>query len=368
MALQSPGDAQTVTACPVRVREWLARAVELEASDVHIAVGYPPVLRLHGELHPLEEPLLDGDAARELLTPLCPPPVLDRFLLEQDADFSFELEIDGRTCRFRMNLFVNSSEIGACFRLIPAEIPDFEWAGFPVDVAERLADTRNGLVLVTGVAGSGKSTTLAMIINLLNQKGGARIITIEEPVEYVFPRCSGSVITQREVGVDLQSFADGLKYGLRQDPDVILVGEIRDRETAQMALTAAETGHTVFSTLHTRDAKGAISRFTDLFPQGVQGEIRSQLAASLQAVISQHLLPGLESGTKRQLALEILFNNSPVASAIRAGKLQSIENCIVTGREAGMITLDESIKRLLQAGRIGRQTADRFSSDTARLE
>lgn len=368
MAIHSSGESRVHSDCPAAVREWLARAVELEASDVHIAAGYSPMVRLHGELQPLDEELLDGDTTRELLTALCSPPVLDRFLLEQDVDFSFELEIASRMCRFRINLFINSGEVGGCFRLIPAEIPDFQWAGFPADVADRLAHTRNGLVLVTGVAGSGKSTTLAMIINLLNQEGGSRIITIEEPIEYVFPRGSGSVITQREVGVDVQSFADGLKYGLRQDPDVILVGEIRDQETAQMALTAAETGHMVFSTLHTRDAKGAISRYTDLFPQGVQNEIRSQLAASLQAVISQHLLPGVERGTKRQLALEILFNNSPVASAIRAGKLQSIENCIVTGREAGMITLDESIKRLLQDGRIGRQTADHFASSLARLD
>jgi twitching motility protein PilT len=206
-----------------------------------------------------------------------------------------------------------------------------------------------------------------MIVNLLNQEGGYRIITVEEPVEYVFPRTPHSVVTQREVGLDVHTFADGLKYGLRQDPDVILAGEIRDRETAQMALSAAETGHLVFSTLHTRDAKGAISRYADLFPQSVQREIRSQLALSLRAVISQHLLPGLHKGEKRVLALEILFNNSPVASAIRFGKIESIDNNILTGRADGMLTLDESIKRLLKERKITRETAERYVSSADRL-
>jgi twitching motility protein PilT len=206
-----------------------------------------------------------------------------------------------------------------------------------------------------------------MIINLLNCEGGYRIITIEEPVEYLIPNVAGSVVTQREVGLDVHTFADGLKYGLRQDPDVILAGEIRDRETAQMALSAAETGHLVFSTLHTRDAKGAISRYADLFPQSAQREVRSQLSLSLRAVISQHLLPSLEPGEKRILALEILFNNAPIASAIRFGKIESIDNNILTGRTEGMLPLDESIRRLLSDGRISRETAERFVSSTDRL-
>ena len=221
---------------------------------------------------------------------------------------------------------------------------------------------RNGLVLIAGVTGAGKTTTLAMLVNLLNREGGYRIITVEEPIEYLFPQCDQSVVTQREVGHDVRSFAEGLKYGLRQDPDVILVGEIRDRATAQMALSAAETGHLVFSTLHMRDAKGAITRYADLFPQSVQNEIRSQLSMSLRAVISQHLLPSLQQD-KRELALEIMFNSSPIASAIRFGKIESIDTNIVTGRASGMVSLDESIKRLLNAGRISRDTADQFVSD-----
>ena len=367
MTARSFDKTRAETSCPHPVEEWLAAAVESEASDLHIVGGYPPVLRIHGELKPLSGDPLDGELTRDLLTQLCPPAVLDRFLLEQNVDFSFELEFAGRSRRFRGNLFFSGGEVGACFRLIPAEIPDFDWAGFPPEIAEKLAYIRNGLVLVSGVAGSGKSTTLAMIINLLNQEGGRRIITVEDPVEYVFPRCPGSVITQRDIGVDVQSFADGLKYGLRQDPDVILVGEIRDRETAQMALTAAETGHVVYSTVHTRDAKGAVSRYTDLFPHDIQADIRSQLALGLRAVISQHLLPNSIPGEKRVLALEIMLSNTPIANAIRTGKLQSIDNCILTGREAGMLSLDESIRRLLEKGRITRLAADRFVSDPSVL-
>jgi twitching motility protein PilT len=269
--------------------------------------------------------------------------------------------------RFRANYFMSGQQMGACFRVIPSVIPDFEWAGFPERLAQQLAHLRNGLVLICGVVGSGKTTTLAMLINLLNQEGGYRMITVEEPIEYVFPKTSGSVVTQREVGLDVYTFADGLKYALRQDPDVILVGEIRDRETAQMALSAAETGHLVFSTLHTRDAKGAISRYADLFPQGDQREVRSQLSFGLRAVISQHLLPNVCPGEKRVLAMEIMLNNSPIASAIRSGKIESIDNVIVTSRAEGMLTLDESIKRLLKEGRIGRETAERFLSPGTRL-
>ncbi len=356
------------SACPEPVRAWLTQAAEAGASDLHLVVGHPPVLRLHGTLQGLADSTLDGDTLRRLLTPLCPEPIFSRFLSEKNADFSLELEIDGRLQRFRVNYFLSGQHLGACFRVIPSEIPDFEWAGFPPSLADRLAHFRNGLVLICGVTGSGKTTSLAMIINLLNQEGGYRIITVEEPVEYLLPKAPHSVVNQREVGTDVHSFADGLKYGLRQDPDVILVGEIRDRKTAQMALSAAETGHLVFSTMHTRDAKGAVSRYADLFPQSVQRDIRSQLSLSLRAVLSQHLLPGLQEGQKRALALEVMFNNTAIASAIRFGKIESIDNSILTGRSDGMVTLDESLRRLLQDGRISRETAGRYMSDAARKQ
>jgi twitching motility protein PilT len=358
----------TTNACPDQLRGWLVNAVEAGASDLHVVVDHPPMLRVHGELRGLGQvPPLDGEAVRELLVPLCPPHAMERFRDDRNADFAFRLPHGEQAYRFRANYFLSGQQMGACFRVIPSVIPDFQWAGFPEDLAQRLAHYRNGLVLITGVAGSGKTTSLAMIISLLNEKGGYRIITIEEPVEYEFPKTPRSVVTQREVGLDVHTFADGLKYGLRQDPDVILVGEIRDRDTAQMALSAAETGHLVFSTMHTRDAKGAISRYADLFSQTVQREIRSQLSLSLRAVISQHLLPSIHKGEKRVLALEIMFNNVPIASAIRFGKIESIDDNILTRRAEGMLTLDESIKRLFHDGRISRETAKRFISSPDRL-
>jgi twitching motility protein PilT len=347
---------------PGQIHDWLARAVEMEASDLHVVAGYPPVLRIHGELRQLDYPAIDNDVVPGMLVPLCPAHATARFQAERNVDFALELALPDRRQRLRANYFMSGRQMGACFRLIPSAIPDFEWAGFPQKVAKKLTHFRNGLVLVGGVVGSGKTTTLAMLIHLLNQEGGYRIITVEEPVEYLFPKMSSSVVTQREVGPDVNTFADGLKFALRQDPDVILVGEIRDRETAQMALSAAETGHLVFSTLHTRDAKGAISRYADLFPQSDQGEVRAQLALSLRAVVSQHLLPNVRAGEKRVLALEFLLNNTAVASAIRVGKIESIDNTILTSRADGMITLDESIKRLLRDGSISQETAERFLS------
>jgi twitching motility protein PilT len=363
--MMSATDSQQVI--PVPLQAWLAKAVEMQASDLHVVTGYPPVLRVHGELRPLDEPAIAPDVVSGLLVPACPPHALSRFQAERNADFALELALAEKRQRLRANYFMAGQQMGACFRLIPSDIPSFEWAGFPPWLAEKLAHFRNGLVLIGGVVGSGKTTTLAMLIQLLNREGGSRVITVEEPVEYAFPKMSSSLVTQREVGLDVDTFADGLKYALRQDPDVILVGEIRDRQTAQMALSAAETGHLVLSTLHTRDAKGAISRYADLFPQGDQSEVRAQLALSLRAVVSQHLLPNVHSGEKRVLGMEILFNNPAIGSAIRVGKLDSIDTVILTNRADGMLPLDESIKRLLKAGQISMETARHFASPGTRL-
>ncbi|MFT5327328.1 MAG: twitching motility protein PilT [Planctomycetaceae bacterium] len=346
---------------------WLSQAVEAEASDLHLVAGQPPVLRVNGQLRPLEEEQLWDHLLRPILEEACPKKILEQFLVDQDADFSMQLPIGDQTHRFRVNYFVSDQQIGACIRLIPERIPDLDWAGFPETTARKLTSFRNGLVLVTGVTGSGKTTTLAMLVSRLIAAGNCRVITIEEPVEYRYPTSDGAVVTQREVGMDVRSFADGLKHGIRQDPDVIMIGEIRDAETAQMALTAAETGHLVLSTLHTRDAHGAISRYTDVFPQAVQPEIRSQLATSLRAVVSQHLLPSSVEGEKRWLALEVMFNNSPIASAIRSGKLTSIDNYILSGRDEGMMTLDDSVKELYFQNRITKETAERFVNDPSSL-
>ena len=340
------------------IRNWLSALVEADGSDLHLVAGHPPVMRVHGDLvEQATEPLAAG-AVADAVRSVCTAEALARIDTQQDVDFSFDLNLAGKDARFRANVFYANRTLAACLRLIPGEIPNFDWAGFPADLAERLAFLRDGLVVVTGATGSGKTTTLAMVVNRINQAGGYRIITVEEPIEYVFPKAAHSIVTQREVGTDVPTFADGLKYGLRQDPDVILVGEIRDRETAQMALSAAETGHLVFTSLHSRDAKGAITRYVDLFPQDVQPEVRTLLALSLRSVISQRLLPGAVAGTKRHLALEILWNTNPIAVSIRSGKVESIDNYLLTGRDDGMLSFDESIRRLFKSGKITREVAE----------
>lgn len=346
---------------------WLEFAVHAGGSDLHVVVGHPPVIRFNGDLSELPEPVLSADECEPLLLSACPPAVRDQLAETKNADFSLSCRFASGPVRFRANVFVSAGRVGACFRVIPDAIPDLAWAGFPDVLATRLAALRDGLVILTGATGSGKTTTLAMVVQRMNAAGGFRIITVEEPVEYLFPRAANSVVTQREVGADVLTFADGLRSGLRQDPDVILVGEVRDRETAQMALSAAETGHLVFSTLHTRDAKGAVSRFPDLFPPDAQSAVRAQLAMGLRAIVSQRLLPGLDKSDKRHLALEVMWNTHPIAAAIRTNKLESIDNYIQTGREDGMYTFDESVKQLLRSGKITRAVAEQNVRDVAYL-
>ena len=312
-----------------------------------------------------DAPPLDPNTVRELLARLCPAYVMGRFRSARNVDFSLELTLRDQLARFRVNYFLSGEQAGACFRLIPSAIPDFRWAGLSEDLAHRLAHFRNGLVLICGVVGSGKTTSLAMLVNQLNQEGGYRIVTIEEPVEYLFPKTPASVVTQREVGRDVHTFADGLKYALRQDPDVILVGEIRDRPTAQMALSAAQTGHLVLSTLHTRDAKGAISRYADFFPQSVQHEIRSQLASSLAPSSASICCPRPQGGETG-----VGDGDHVQQPAHRRGdsfrQTRVDRQPILTGRAEGMRNLDESIRQLLKEGRISRETAERFASPGAK--
>lgn len=363
-----PEPTRALPGLPEKLQRWLSQTIAADASDLHLIAGYPPVLRLHGDLVELpESPILPEEAAG-LVGALCPAEAVGQLQAEKGLDFSFDFAVDGRVGRFRVNLFQSGGRPGACLRLLPLDIPEFSWAGFPEALAERLARLRDGLVIVTGATGSGKTTTLAMIVNLLNREGGYRIITVEEPIEYIYPRTANSVVTQREVGLDVLTFADGLKQGLRQDPDVILVGEIRDRATAQMALSAAETGHLVLSTLHTRDAKGAITRFADLFPQDSQRDVRAQMAMSLRCIVSQRLLPGVEQGSKRELALEVLWNTNPIASAIRLAKIESIDNYLLTSRDDGMVSFDESVRQLLRHGRITRAVAEQNVRDISMLQ
>lgn len=350
-----------------QLNRWLKLAIAKTASDLHLIPGYPAVIRLHGEMVELESGVVSVLTIERLVAEHCPVTVAERFRLEKDADFSFEMEVDDSANRFRANLFQTEQHPAACLRLIPSQIPDFEWSGFPEDLANRIAKLHDGLVISSGMSGSGKSTSLAILVNQFHHNGGHRIITIEEPVEYRFSRSASSIVTQREVGIDVQSFAHGLRSGLRQDPDVILVGEIRDRETAQMALSAAETGHLVLTSLHTRDAKGAISRYADFFPQDVQAEIRSQLANGLRAIICQKLLPDLLPGYKRHLALEVLWNTFPIASSIRQNRLETIDNYLLTRREDGMLSFDESIRQLMVDGKITKEVAEQHVRDLSVL-
>jgi twitching motility protein PilT len=340
----------------------LRAAVQFEASDLHIQVDSPPIVRRHGTMNPMELPPVTAEEIRALIAQVADREVLERLDVERSGDFSYLIP---EVARFRVNVFYELGRLSLVARVIPLSIKPFEALMLPPAVQE-IAEEHRGLVLVTGTTGSGKSTTLAAMIDFLNRTKRLRIITIEDPVEFVHTS-QKSLIAHREIGRDSPSFAEALRRALRQDPDVILVGEIRDRDTAQMALSAAETGHMVFSTLHTRDAKGAITRFTDLFPQGDQREVRAQLSLSLRAIVSQHLLPSAFAGQRRVLALEILFNSLAIAAAIRTAKIESVDNVIVTSRADGMITLDESIKRLLKDQRITRETAERFASATARL-
>jgi twitching motility protein PilT len=358
---------QGAASVPEQLREWLTHAVTAGASDLHLIAGHPPVMRLHGDLVQMSEPAMDGEEIYSLLSSLCRSDTFSKLQTQKSVDFSFGLVVKGRINRFRANLFHTGRQLAGCLRVVPNSIPDFEWSGFPAMLAQQIAFISDGLVVITGATGSGKTTTLAMMVNLINKAGGYRIITVEEPIEYLFPKAANSIVTQREVGADVLTFADGLRSGVRQDPDVILVGEIRDRETAQMAMSAAETGHLVFSSLHTRDAKGAISRLADLFPQESQRDVRAQLAMSLRVIVSQRLLPDVVKGNKRHLALEVLWNTYPIASAIRLAKLESIDNYLVTAREDGMISFDESVRQLLRSGKITREVAEQNVRDLTAL-
>jgi twitching motility protein PilT len=347
--------------------QWLGQAIQRGASDVHLLAGYPPMMRLHGVLLEIESAVLTAEMLQVQLHAICPDPKRETLAQQRSCDFSHELQVEGAERRLRANLYFADGSLAAAFRVIPAQIPNWQWAGISPALGQKLVFQKDGLVIITGATGAGKSTTLAMLTHLLNEAGGYRIITIEEPIEYRFPKNGHSIISQREVGVDVVSFAEGLRSGLRQDPDVIVVGEVRDTETAQMALSAAETGHLVLATMHTRDTKGAISRYADFFPLETQRDMRNQFALSLRAIVSQRLLPGQIEGEKRVLALEVLWNTSPIFSAIRNNKLESIDNYLLTGRDEGMISFDESIRQLYRDGKISREIAEAQVRDRAFL-
>jgi twitching motility protein PilT len=340
----------------------LKDAVAANASDVHLVPGYPAMFRVHGKMRPAGGTPLAPEQTQRMVASIVPDRLQATWPESKNLDCSVTVLAGGQPCRFRANIYLSQDAWCICLRHIPNEIPSLEWLGFPRDVAERLVALTGGLVVVTGVTGSGKTATLAALVDLLRRDETKRILTIEEPIEYLHAP-GGGIVTQREVGRDVDSFADGLKFGLRQDPDVILVGEIRDRETAQMALSAAETGHLIFTTLHTRDAKGAISRLVDIFPQEYQDDIRGQLALSLRSIICQHLLPAANEGDRRVLALEVLHATTAVQATIRSGKIETLQSALQTGKKEGMIIFDDDLQRLVREGRIAADTARRYAND-----
>jgi len=325
--------------------DLLRYVVSIGASDLHLAAGNPPSVRLHGALRPMEDVgLLRSEEVENIIFGILPPSQRARFEKENELDTSYAIE---GVSRFRVNVARERGDVAGALRPIPQIIPKFESLGLP-PVMRSFADLRRGLVLVTGPTGSGKSTSLASLVDIINETKPLHIITVEDPIEFLHHH-KRSVISQREVGEDTASFSEALRRVLRQDPDVILVGEMRDLETIQTALTAAETGHLVFGTLHTQDASSTIDRVIDVFPPNQQDQIRIQLSSTLEAVVTQQLVP-VSDGNGRCVAAEVLIATSGVRNLIRSAKTHQIYSLMQTGAQVGMQTMDQSLAQLVREG------------------
>lgn len=340
----------------------LKLSAEKKASDLHLAVGIPPMARVRGQLVELDFPSLTPDSIKEILKPVLNPPYDKYFEENLELDISYALP---GVARFRGNIMKQRGTLAAVFRVVPFEIPDIDKLGLLPQVKD-LCFLPRGLVLVTGPTGSGKSTTLAAMVDLINRERSVNIVTVEDPIEFLH-RHKKSIVKQREVGLDTHSFANALRHVLRHDPDVILIGEMRDLESISIALTAAETGHLVFSTLHTQTAPLTISRIVDVFQDHRREQVRQQLANTLKGVISQQLLPSTD-GQGRVLAAEYLIDTPAVRNLIREGKEHQLYNVMQTNRGAGMQTMDQSLAELYSAGRITWETALEHCIDRVELE
>jgi twitching motility protein PilT len=337
--------------------DLLLEVLERRASDLHITAGAKPAVRIRGKLTPLEDyPALTPTDTREVIYSILTNDQRQKLETDWQLDFAYAIP---NVARFRVNAYFQRSAIGAAFRLIPFEIKSADELGLPA-VVHDLARKPRGFVLVTGPTGSGKSTSLASIIDEINSTREDHILTIEDPIEFLHPhkRC---VVNQREIGSDAHSFAHGIKAALRQDPDVILVGEMRDLETIHTALTAAETGHLVFATLHTQDAPQTIDRIIDVFPPEQQQQVRVQLSVALEGVITQQLLPTAD-GASRVAACEVMIPTPAVRNLIREGKTHQILSAMQTGSASGMQTMDAALATLVRAGKITPQLATARSS------
>ncbi len=344
------------------IQELLWQAGEQHASDLHLSAGMPPVVRVNGELETLSGyPILWPEDIERLALPMLTSERQAVIAKRGDADFSFSLPGG----RFRVNAYRQRGSLGLAVRLLAQDIPTLEHLGMPESL-KALAKKQWGLVLVTGPTGCGKSTTLAAMVNHINQTRRAHIITIEDPVEYLHKH-SRSIISQREIGVDALSFSSALRAALREDPNVILVGEMRDVETVSAAVTAAETGHLVLSTLHTSGAADTVNRIIDVFPPHQQQQIRIQTASILKGVITQQLVPAVNGGG-RVAALEIMLATDAIASLIREGKTHQINTCIQTGASVGMQSMDYHLAQLLKAGIITKETAFGRTMDAETLK
>jgi twitching motility protein PilT len=342
----------------INLHQLLRAVVDKGASDLHITTGAPPQLRIDGTLLPLRTPPLTPVLTKQLCYSVLTEEQKIRFEKENEIDLSFGVK---GLARFRCNLFVQRGAVTGVFRQIPFEFMTFEELGLP-PVISRLADLQNGLVLVTGPTGSGKSTTLASIIDKINNERRQHIITIEDPIEFLHTN-KNCIVNQREVENDTAGFKTALKYVLRQDPDVVLIGEMRDLETVQAAITISETGHLVFATLHTNSAVQSINRIIDVFPPHQQSQIRAQLSFVLQAVVTQLLIPH-SSGEGRCLAIEVMVPNAAIRNLIREDKIHQIYSSMQTGQAAsGMQTMNQSLFNLFTKGKITAEEALLHSSE-----
>jgi twitching motility protein PilT len=344
------------------MHQLLKAMIEKGASDLHITTGTAPQLRIDGKLHPLRMPPLSPPETKQLCYSVLTDAQKHRFEELNELDLSFSVQ---KLSRFRANIFVQRGNVAGAFRAIPYKIKSFEELGLPKVIAD-LSQKPRGLVLVTGPTGSGKSTTLATMIDKINTERNEHIVTIEDPIEYLHQH-KGCVVNQREVGADTQSFKNALKYILRQDPDVVLIGEMRDLETIEAALTVAETGHLAFATLHTNSTVQSINRIVDVFPPYQQAQIRAQLSFVLEGVLCQALLPRA-NGPGRAMALEIMVPNAAIRNLIREDKIHQIYSSMQVGQEKfGMQTMNQSLASLYQRRLISLETGLARSSDPEEL-
>lgn len=346
----------------MNMEDLFKEAVTKKASDLHITVGVPPVIRMYGELVPLKYPILRPIDTRQLLEQIVTREQLEHFLQHGELDFSYA--IPGFS-RFRVNAFRQRGATAIVARMINETVPTLEELGLPDNIADLVRKPR-GLVLVTGPTGSGKTTTLAALINLINMERSTHIITLEDPIEYLHQH-KKSIVNQREIHTDTESFSIALRAALREDPDVILVGEMRDTETISTAITAAETGHLVLATLHTGDAAQTVDRIIDVFPPYQQQQIRTQLAMTLQGIVAQQLLPRV-AGYGRVAALEILIATPAVRNLIREGKTHQIISVLQTGSKLGMMSMDYSLGDLYRRGIINLADALDHAADAEGLK